>query len=113
MKKSTCIFLPFSILANAAFLSLGMESLLNLLGFSMAISLDSSPQYPRFIPFCIVCGMVALLGLIAMLVLNIKTSKKLSFTKLIWLFEYTFAVVLSVPMIKLWEMFFDFLQKHI
>ena len=113
MKKSTVIYLPFYILANAAFLSLGLECLLNLLGLAMAISLDSSMQYPRFIPFCILCGIVALLGLIAVLVLNIKVSEKLSLTKLIWLLEYIFAVILSIPMIKLWEMLFEFFQKSV
>ncbi|MBE6535508.1 MAG: hypothetical protein E7677_02670 [Ruminococcaceae bacterium] len=113
MKKTTFIYLPITILANAAFLSLGLECLLNLLGLAMAISLDSSMQYPRFIPFCILCGIVALLGLIAMLILNIKLSEKLRFTKSIWLSEYLFAVVLSIPMIKLWEMLFEFLQKSV
>ena len=111
MKKTTYIILPFSILANSTLLSLGIECLLNLLGFSMAISLDSTPSYPRFIPFCIVLGIVTLLGLIAMLVLNIKASEKLNFTRPIWFFEYILAFVLSIPMIKLWEMLFDFLQK--
>ena len=113
MKKTTFIYLPITILANAAFLSLGLECLLNLLGLAMAISLDSSMQYPRFIPFCILCGIVALLGLIAVLVLNIKVSEKLSLTKLIWLLEYIFAVILSIPMIKLWEMLFEFMQKSV
>ena len=112
MKKSTFIFLLFSILANAAFLSLGMECLLNLLGLAMAISLDSSPQYPRFIPLGIVCGIVALLGLIAMLILNIKLSEKLEYTKSVWIFEYIVTLILSVPIIKLWEMLFEFLQKN-
>ena len=111
MKKSICVIL--FVLANAASLSLGIECLLNLLSLSMAISLDSVVKYPRFIPFCILCGVVALLGLIAMLVLNIKASEKLSFTKLIWLLEYIFAVILSIPMIKLWDMLFEFLQKSI
>ena len=99
MKKATYIIL--SILANAALFSLGIECLLNLLSLSVAISLDSVVKYPRFIPFCIVLGIVALLGLIAMLILNIKVSEKLVFTKTIWIFEYVFALVLSLPMIKL------------
>ena len=111
MKKVTYIIL--SILANAALFSLGIECLLNLLSLSVAISLDSVAKYPRFIPFCIVLGIVALLGLIAMLILNIKASEKLVFTKTIWIFEYVFALVLSLPMIKLWEMLFDFLQKSV
>ena len=111
MKKSICIIL--SILANAALFSLGIECLLNLLSLSMAISLDSVVKYPRFIPFCIVLGIVALLGLVAMLVLNIKISEKLNFTKTIWIFEYAFALGLSIPMIKIWEMLFEFLQKAV
>ena len=109
MKKSICVIL--SILANAAFFSLGMSCLLHLLSLAMAISLDSSAQYPRFIPFCIILGTVASLGLIAMLILNIKASEKLCFTKSGWLFEYISSFILSVPMIKLWEMLFRFLQK--
>ena len=111
MKKSICVIL--SILANAALFSLGIECLLNLLSLSMSISLDSVVKYPKFIPFCIVLGIVALLGLVAMLVLNIKISEKLNFTKTIWIFEYVFVLALSLPMIKLWEMLFDFLQKPV
>ena len=108
MKKS--IYVILSILANAALFSLGIECLLNLLSLSMAISLDSVVKYPRFVPFCIVLGIVALLGLVAMLVLNIKISEKLNFTKTIWIFEYSLALVLSIPMIKMWETIFEFLQ---
>ena len=108
MKKSICAIL--SILANAALFSLGIECLLNLLGLSMAISLDSVEKYPRFIPFCLTLGIVALLGLVAMLILNIKISEKLNFTKTIWIFEYSLALVLSIPMIKIWETLFEFLQ---
>ena len=111
MKKSICIIC--SILTNAAFLSLGIECLLNLLSLSMAISVDSSPPYPSFIPCCIVVGIVSLLGLVAMLVLNIKISEKLNFTKTIWILEYAFALILSIPMIKLWEILFEFLQKSV
>ena len=111
MKKSICVIL--SILANAALFSLGMECLLSLLGYTMAISLDSSVQFSRFIPFCIVLGIVALLGLIAILILNIKDSEKIGFTKTIWIFEYAFALVLSIPMIKIWETLFEFLQKAV
>ena len=111
MKKSICVIV--SILANAALFSLGIECLLNLFSLSMAISLDSVVKYPRFIPFCIVLGIVALLGLVAMLVLNIKISEKLNFTKTIWIFEYSLALVLSIPMIKIWEMLFEFLQKAV
>ena len=111
MKKTA--YMIFFILTNATFLSLGMECLLNLLSLSMAISLDTSLQFPRFIPFCIILSNVALLGLVAMLVLNIKISEKLNFTKTIWIFEYALALVLSIPMIKIWETLFEFLQKAV
>ncbi len=113
MKKSTLIFLPFAVLANAILLSLGMECFLYLLSSFMAVSLDSTLSYPRFIPFCIVLGIAALLGLSAMLMLNIRVSEKLKFTKSVWLWEYIVAFVLSIPMLKLWEMLFDFLQKTV
>ena len=109
MKKVTYIIL--SIWATAALFSLGIECLLNLLSLSLAISLDSVVKYPRFIPFCIVLGIVALLGLIAMLILNIKVSEKLGFTKTIWIFECILVFVLSLPVMKLWETLLDFLQK--
>lgn len=111
MKKTAYIII--SILANAALLGLGIECLLNLFGIAMAVSLDSSLNYPRFIPFCVIMGIVSLLGLVAMLVLNIKISEKLNFTKTIWIFEYALALVLSIPMIKIWEALFDLLQKTV
>ena len=111
MKKTIFIFVPFSILANAAFLGLGIECLLDLLGLAMAVSLDGSLKYPRFVPFCIILGIVALLGLIAMLIINVTASKKLNFKKSVWVFEYIFALVLALPVTWLWEMLFDFLQK--
>ena len=111
MKKTA--YMIISILVNAAFLSLGIECLLNLLSLSMAISLDGVVKYPRFVPFCVTLGIVALLGLVAMLVLNIKISEKLNFTKTILIFEYALALVLSIPMIKIWETLFEFLQKAV
>ena len=116
MKKSTYIILPFSILANAVFLSLGIECFLNLLALAMAISLDGSSaaeQYPRFIPFCVILGFVALIGVACMLFFNIRISEKLKFTKLVWYVQYISAFVLSIPMIKLWEILFDILEKNV
>ena len=114
MKKSIFIILPTFTLGNAIFLSFGLTCLLNLLSLAMAISLDGKSvveQYPRFIPFCIILGIVALIGVIFLLFGNIKISERLNFTKWLWCFQYIFALVLSIPMIKLWEMLFDFLQK--
>ena len=113
MKKSTVIILPAFTLGNAIFLSLGMTCLLDLLSISVGISLDTEIEYPRFIPFCIILGIVALLGVIFLLLGNIKISEKLKFTKLVWYVQYISAFVLSIPMIKLWEMLFDILEKNV
>ena len=111
MKKKAYALLPLFILANAVFLSLGLECLLNLLGLVMSASPDGSPQFPRFVPFCIILGIASLLGLIAMLVFHVKAADKLTLTKTFWIWEYTSACVLSLPMAKLWEILLDFLQR--
>ena len=113
MKKSIFIILPTFTLGNAIFLSLGMTCLLDLLSISVGISLDSEIEYPRFIPFCMILGIVALIGVIFLLFGNVKISERLKFTKRTWYFQYIFAFVLSIPMIKLWQMLFDFLQETI
>ena len=90
MKKSIFIILPTFTLGNAIFLSLGLTCLLNLLSLAMAISLDGKSvveQYPRFIPFCIILGIVALIGVIFLLFGNIKISERLNFTKWLCVFN--------------------------
>ena len=102
------------VIAYAAFLSIGMECLLNLLGISMGIALDGNSvvnQYPRFIPFCVVVGFLALVALVLLVILNIKASEKLDYTKRVWYIQSIFAFVISIPMIKLWEMLFEYIQK--
>lgn len=113
MKKSILVLLSVFTLGNAVFLSLGLTCLLDLLSLSMGISLDSEIQYPRFIPFCILLGVLSLLGLVAILVLNIKASEKFPFTKLTWYVQSIIALFLSIPMMKLWQMLFEFLQKTV
>ena len=101
-------------LVSAIFLSLALECLLNLLGMAMAISLDGPPvtkQYPRFIPFCLIVGIFALASMIVTFILNLKASEKLRFTKKIWWMEMVISFVVSIPMIKPWEMLFEILQK--
>ena len=104
---------PLFVIADAAFLSLGMECLLNLLSISMGIALDGkSPanQYPRFIPFCVVVEFLALSALILLVIWNMKVSEKLAYTKRVWCIQSVMAVVLSIPMIKLWEMLLEYMQ---
>ena len=88
--------------------------MLNLLGFSMAISLDGAAvtkQYPRFIPFCVIVGLGALVLLIATFILNLKMSEKYGLTKKIWWIQAIIALVISFPMVKAWELLFEFLQR--
>lgn len=100
--------------AYAVFLGLGFECLLNLLGTTVAVSLDGPPvteQFPRFIPFCTIMGILALAALTAIFILNLKIADKYEFTKKNWIFQMIIAFSVSIPMIKLWEILFEFLQK--
>ena len=111
--KKMCLALVFTI-AYAIALSICLVCLLNLFGIAMAISLDGSAvagQYPRFIPFCLGLGIVALATIIVTFILNLKVSEKFAFTKLIWATELIAAFVISIPMLKPWIMLFEFLQK--
>ena len=101
-------------MAYAAFLSLGMECMLNLLSFIMSMGIPSdgpANPFPRFIPFCIVVGFLALVALVLLVILNIKASKKLDYTERVWCIQSILAFVVSLPMIKLWEILFDYLHK--
>ena len=96
------------------FLSLCLECFLNLLGMSMAISLDGASvtqQYPRLIPFCLIVGILALAALVGIFILNFKVSEKYGFTKKGWWMQMIITVAISIPMIKPWEMLFEFFTK--
>ena len=102
------------VIAYATFLSIGLECLLNVLGMSMAISLDGkavTKQYPRFIPFCMIVGLLALVLLVSTFILNLKISEKHGLTKKIGMIQTIIVLVISFPMVKIWEMFFEFLQR--
>ena len=112
MKKYFLVFV--FVIAYATFLSIGFECLLRLLGLSMAIALDGAAvtkQYPRFIPFCMVVGLVACILLIATFILNLKMSEKYGLTKKICWMQAIIALVVSFPMVKIWEILFEFLQR--
>ncbi len=89
MKKTRIIIAAVFSVAYAVALSLGTQSLLILLSTSVAVSLDAGltavQQYPRFIPFCVIVGILALGAVIAL--------------------------ALSFLMVKPWEMLFEFLQS--
>lgn len=113
MRKRILLATLFTI-SYAIVFSIGIECLLNLLSVCFAISLDGRPiveQYPRFIPFCVIIGFIALAAIVLIFVVNIKASERLGFTKSTWCVQMISAFAISIPMIRLWEMLFDFLQK--
>ena len=100
----------------ACFFSLGVACLLQLLGVALGVAIDGSAvirQYPRLIPFCFIVGFVCLTALIALAFLNAKFSKRLDYTARVWIIQFACAFVISIPMIKLWEMLLGFLQKAV
>ncbi len=108
------LLIPVFTITYSIFLSLGMECLLNLLGAAMAVSLDGKSvidQYPRFIPFCLGVGFLSLIAIIIVLILNIKKSEKLGYTKAVWIAQSICSFIISLPMIKGWELLFRYLQE--
>jgi len=106
--------IAFFLITFSAFLSLGSECLLVLAGSAFSVFVDVGSvvnKYPRFDIFCFVVGFVSLIALIVLVIFNITISEKLDYKKHTWYFQYIFSVALSIPMIKLWEMLFDFLEK--
>lgn len=114
--KASSKFVLYSLFTAlyACSFSLGMTCLLQLLGVALGVAIDGSAvirQYPRLIPFCFIVGFVCLTALIALAFLNAKFSKKLNYTKAVWIIQFICAFAASIPMIMLWERLFEFLQK--
>ncbi len=112
MNKTRYLLIPVFTVAYAALISLGAECLLNLMGVIMASAIDSNvlDKYPRFIPFCIAVGLLALVALIVLFVFNLILSEKLCFAKAAWVIQIICALAVSIPLIKPWEMLFDYLH---
>lgn len=66
--------------------------------------------YPYLMSFCCAAGILALAGIVLLVFLEIKYSDKLSSTLQVFIGKIFCAVLLSLPMIKLWEMLFDVLR---
>ena len=110
------IFYSLFTLFYAGFFSLGMMCLLNFFGLAFSISLDGPSAieaFPRFTLFCILVGLFCLIALVFLVILNIKFSEKLNYEKRTWIIQSVCALVLSVPLLKVWELLFDFLQKAV
>ena len=111
MKKATAAICSLFTVANALFLSLGTECLLYLLSATMISAIGSLSEFSNIISLSVVLGIVALSGLIGVLILSVKLSQKYHFSKAVWYIQYLGAAVLSIPMLKLWELLFDHLTK--
>lgn len=115
MKKSlNFVFYSLFTAFYAIFFSLGLVCLWQLFGVALGVAIDGSAvirQYPRLIPFCLIVGVICLVALIALVFLNAKFSKKLDYTRNVWIIQFACAAIVSVPMIMLWARLFEFLQK--
>ena len=114
MKKIAKITIAVLLaVAFALFLSLGIECALNLLSFSFSASPDSSTwaSYPRLTLFCCIAGVFSLIAMAGLAFCNVKLSDKLDFSANIWQLQIALSIILSLPMIKMWEIVIDFLRK--
>ena len=114
MKKSKIILVPVLILVYAILFSIGFECMISFTGLIGAVTLDTHlsavQQYPRFTVFCVVVGLVALVSTICLLIFNYNISEKFNYTKAVWRVQFILAFIISIPMIPLWEMLFEFLR---
>ena len=96
--------MPF-IATYAIFLSLGIECLLLLLSKVMALFDSSSFSHAEVL--CLIVGLLSLIALIATIIIDLKVSERLGFTKKIWWMQIIVGITASIPMVKLWETLFD------
>lgn len=111
-KKNWLIASAFSI-AYALVIGLGLLCLIHLLGGILVAAYFGESflkEYPRFAPFCLIVGLLALVALILLFCLNLKVSKKVLFTKMTWFILVICSLILSLPIMELWAMFFEYLR---
>ena len=114
MRRKTILSVSLFTLAGAALLSLFCECLICFLGLAMAAAWDGDPgagAYPRFLPFCAVVGLLSAGALAALVVINAVRAEVLGYKKSTWIWQTVCAVALSLPLIKLWETVFRYLQE--
>ena len=114
MKKAKFLFSLAFTASYAVLIGLGITCLLHLLGIGFAAALDGRAViegYPRFIPFCMLAGLVAGIALVILFCVHIKTAAKIGFTKGNLCIHICSALVFSLPLTQIWSIFFDFLQK--
>ena len=117
MKKAINIVLASGFTVSyATFLSLGLECSWIIFGILLAnAAFGGKPmieEYPRLVPFCVLAGLFALIAILVLVSLNVFVAKKLKNTKITWIIEAICTIILSLPMIKIWEIVFDYLRMY-
>ncbi len=109
--KRTGLILSFA-LVYAALLSFCAECFLTLAGAAAAVSIDADPTAQRpdgFSACCLAAGCAAFVLLVPAAVVNAGKSEAFGYTENTWIVQSALAFVLSIPMIKSWEM----LREHL
>lgn len=106
-----------TLLFTAAYLSVfgvGLACLWRLFGFFLAAAAFGSSvirDHPRFFPFCVLLGIMALFSLIAILYAHLRVSTKLSIHKrLVWI-PMILCAPAALPLAYAISSFFEYLQK--
>ncbi len=107
MKKYFSV--SFFVIVYAVLFSIGAVCLVNVLSAFFSISPDNTTvptSVQSFWLFCLAVGFLVLVVFVVVLLLNIRSSQKLEYTKMTWWIQMISAVVIAIPMMKLWELAF-------
>ena len=112
MKKITnSIPLILYTLGHAAVISLGAVCFLNVAAITLS-PFGSTGSYPRFLPFCVIVGLTALLVWMYLIFCNARHLLNHD-THLRWkiALEVALTLLLTIPGMWLWDKFFTWLQR--
>ena len=105
MKKYFSV--SFFIMVYAIFFSVGAECLVHVLSAFFSIFPDNvSTSVQSFWLFCLAVGFLVLVAFVVVLLLNIKNSENIGYTKMTWWVQMIAAVIIAIPMMKLWDIVF-------
>lgn len=106
--KLVILFLSYTL-----FLSLGLAFFWELFGFALVFAVDGYyfiRQYPRYLPFCVIGELIAFIGFLIVVSINMKISKKIDLSKRKWITFSIAIFLISIFIAKWWLDFFWFLQ---
>ena len=112
MKKTANVFpLVLYTLGHAVLISLGATCALNAVGIVFN-PFGSTGSYPRFLPFCVIVGILAFAAWVILFVLNARYFLNHD-THLRWkiALEVALTLLLTIPGMWLWDKFFTWLQR--